>query len=74
MLDGDLLAERADLDELRALVGSEANGALPEQERALADRAHLHMRNLGHVHTATIARACADARGRAKLLTCVFYM
>ena len=44
-----------------------------EQERALADGAHLDVRDLRHVHTATIAPACAALCRRAKFLTCVFY-
>ena len=55
VLDGDLLAERADVDELRAFLGRVANGALAHQERALADRADPHRADLGHPHAPTIA-------------------
>ena len=74
MLDRDLLAERADLDELGTLVGREADGPLAEQERPFADGAHLDVRDLRHVHTATIARACAGSSLPAMFLTCVFYI
>ena len=56
-LDGDLLAERADVDELGALGRSEARGALAHQKRPLTHRALPGCRDFRDPHPApSVAR------------------
>ena len=50
VLDGDLLAERAHVDELRAFLGRVAKCPFAQQQCSLADRADARHADLGHAH------------------------
>src|SRR5581483_1122571 len=76
VLDRDLLAERAHVDELRAFLGRVADGALAHQERALADGADAHRRDLGHAHGADYSPGVAKDEHGALMSTymCVLHL
>src|SRR5205085_10411294 len=52
VLEGDLLAERADVDEVRPLLGREAHRTLAQEEGPLANCARPDHTDLGHAHGA----------------------
>ncbi len=52
MLERDLLAERADVDELGAFLGRETHRTLAHQECPLANCARPDHADLGHAHGA----------------------
>ena len=77
MLDRDLLAERADVDELGALLGREADRALAHQERALADRADPHRADFRDAHAADYSPVLAQRLPPAALVSsymCVLHL
>jgi hypothetical protein len=50
VLERDVLAERADVDELRPLLRGEEDRAFAHQQRPFADRADAHGCNFRHAH------------------------
>src|SRR4029077_2521477 len=74
-LDGELLAERTDVDELGALRRSEADGAFAHQQRPFADGARLRRSDLRDPHPdSSLARIAQTTPQSVMCLTCVFYM
>src|SRR4029077_4460079 len=70
-LDGQLLAERTDVDELGALRRSEADGALAHQQRPLADRAGLRGSDFRDPHPAS---ECSPRCANPSTIANVSYM
>src|ERR1022692_2573274 len=78
VLEGGVLAERTDVDELRAVLRRVADRPLSHQQRPLADRADSGRADLGDVHESTIAPTDSGFAQRSPRLllslTCVFYI
>src|SRR5262249_48713884 len=74
-LDGELLAERADVHELGAFGRRKAHGALAHQQRPLAHRAGARRCDLRNPHPASdVTQLAQDPPSPVMSLSCVFYM